>query len=120
MVLTGKACGPAGPPALAPPPHPATRNAAAKKATTCIANFFIIINLLMLPDFRVAHDWIKAGPPPIQIRRMKWRNVLASRPRSLAAAVRRVPGLYIATDKASSRCRAGPAVAGGSRLRGRG
>jgi hypothetical protein len=43
-----------------------------------MANFFIIINLFMLPDFRVADNWIKAAPPPIQFRRMKQRNVLRS------------------------------------------
>jgi hypothetical protein len=45
-----------------------------------MANFFIIINIcylpVMLPDFGVPDDWIKAAPPPIQIRRMSSVKVL--------------------------------------------
>src|SRR5436309_809003 len=76
MVLTGKACGPAGVPALAPPPQPASRQANTIRTVVSIANFFIIINLLMLPDFRVAHDWINAAPAPIQFRRITDSKVL--------------------------------------------
>src|SRR6476469_3481057 len=78
MVLTGKACGPDGVPALAPLPQPATSNANASRTVVCIVNFFIIINLLMLPDLGAPDIWIKAEPPPIQFRRVKLRNVLRS------------------------------------------
>jgi hypothetical protein len=43
-----------------------------------MANFFIIINLFMLPDLGAPDIWIKDEPPPIQFRRMKLRNVLRS------------------------------------------
>jgi hypothetical protein len=45
ITFTGKACGPAGAPALAPSPHPATI-ASAPQTTACTVNFFIIINFL--------------------------------------------------------------------------
>src|SRR6476646_9757483 len=76
MVLTGKACGPDGVPALAPLPQPATSNANASRTVVCIVNFFIIINLLMLPDLGAPDIWIKAEPPPIQFRRVRSGNVL--------------------------------------------
>jgi hypothetical protein len=36
--------------AVAPPPQPATSNVNASRNVVDMANFFVIINLLMLPD----------------------------------------------------------------------
>jgi hypothetical protein len=70
MVLTGKACGPVGVPALAPP-QPTARNANASRTTVGMANFFVIINIFMLPDLGAPDIWITAVVSRIQFRRMK-------------------------------------------------